>query len=129
MKNKHLNTSHKGFKPFRKFTVALRGVYLAVLSDFSVAYKLVLSIILMIGFFYYRQWLDFSVVLIATGLVLVSEIFNTAIEALCDFLEPNQNEKIGLIKDVAAGAVGVSIFVWFIVIVIELYRVYMLLQL
>lgn len=124
MKNKHLETGTQGFRPFRKIIVALRGIYLAVLSDYSVAYKLVLSVILMIGFFYYRQWLDFSVVLIATGLVLVSEIFNTAIEALCDFVEPMQNQKIGLIKDVAAGAVGVSIFVWAIIIMIELYRVY-----
>lgn len=91
--------------------------------DFSVAYKLALSIILMIGFFYFSQWLDFSLVFIATVLVLVSEMFNTAIEALCDFVELNQNIKIGRIKDVSSGAVGVSIFVWFIII-IEVCRVF-----
>lgn len=127
MKNKHLNTGTQGFKPLRKIKVALKGVYLAVLTDFSVAYKIVLSVFLMAGFFYFRQWLDFSLVLIATALVIVSEMFNTAIEALCDFVEPKQNQKIGLIKDVSAGAVGVSIFVWFIIIVIEVYRAYDLL--
>ena len=32
-------------------------------------------------------------------------IINTAIEKICDFVEPNFNEKIGLIKDLAAASV------------------------
>ena len=127
MKNKFLDTGISGFSPARKVLVAVRGIYFAVVLDFSVAYKIVLSSILMAGFFYYRQWLDFSIVLLATGLVIIAEIFNTAIEALCDFVESEDNEKIGLIKDVSAGAVGISIFIWLIVISIEVYRAYILL--
>jgi diacylglycerol kinase len=126
MRNKFLNTGISGFNPARKITVALKGIYLAVMLDFSVAYKIVLSSVLMAGFFYYRQWLDFGIVLLATGLVVISEIFNTAIEALCDFVESDHNIKIGLIKDVSAGAVGISIFIWFIIIFIEIYRAYSL---
>lgn len=122
MKNKFVNTGISGFHPIRKTSVALRGVYYAVVMDFSVAYKLALSVALLGGFFYYRQWLDFSVLLLATGLMLASEIFNTAIEALCDFVESNKNEKIGVIKDISAGAVGISIFIWIVIIIIELYR-------
>lgn len=128
MRNKFLNTGTPGFHPTRKIAVAVKGIYLAVAMDFSVAYKLFLSAALMAGFFYYRQWLDFGIVLLATGLVIVSEIFNTAIEALCDFVEDDYNEKIGLIKDVSAGAVGISIFIWFIIISIEIYRAYYLLS-
>jgi diacylglycerol kinase len=128
MRNKFLNTGAHGFNPTRKISVALKGIYLAVILDFSVAYKIVLSAILMAGFFYYRQWLDFGMVLLATGLVIISEVFNTAIEALCDFVEPEYNQKIGLIKDVSAGAVGISIFIWFIIISIEIYRAYYLLN-
>ncbi len=124
MKNKLLNTGTSGFNPIRKVSIALRGIYLAVILDFSVAYKIVLSIILLAGLFYYRQWLDFGLVLLATGLVILSEIFNTAIEALCDFIESDENPKIGLIKDVSAGAVGIGIFIWFIIIFIEVYRAY-----
>ena len=128
MRNKFLNTGTSGFNPTRKISVAIKGIYLAVILDFSVAYKIVLSAILMAGFFYYRQWLDFGMVLIATGLVIISEVFNTAIEALCDFVEPEYNQKIGLIKDVSAGAVGISIFIWLIIISIEIYRAYGLLN-
>ena len=128
MRNKFLNTGTSGFNPTRKISVAIKGIYLAVILDFSVAYKIVLSAFLMAGFFYYRQWLDFGMVLIATGLVIISEVFNTAIEALCDFVEPEYNQKIGLIKDVSAGAVGISIFIWLIIISIEIYRAYGLLN-
>ena len=39
----------------------------------------------------------------ATGLVLITEMFNSAIEALCDFIETNENEKIKVIKDICCG--------------------------
>jgi len=128
LKNKFLSTGTQGYRPFRKIAVALRGLYLAVIVAFSVAYKLVLSSILLAGFFYYRQWLDFSLVLLATGMVIISEVFNTAIEALCDFVEDRHNEKIALIKDVSAGAVGISLFIWFVIIAIEVFRAYSLLR-
>lgn len=99
-----------------------------MILDFSVAYKIFLSCLLLGAFFYYRQWLDFGLVLLATGLVIIAEIFNTAIEALCDFVESEENKKIGLIKDICAGAVGVSIFIWFILISVELFRAYSLIS-
>jgi len=54
--------------------------------------------------------------------VLVAEIFNSAIEALCDFVETRHNEKIKVIKDIAAAGVGIAIFVWIIVLGVELSR-------
>lgn len=126
MKNKLLGTGLEGYRPLRKILIAVRGVYYAVALDFSVAYKVVISTLLLGGFFHYRQWLDFSLVLVATSLVIISEIFNTTIETLCDFVEGNENPKIGIIKDMAAGAVGISIFVWMLVIGIELFRAWTL---
>ena len=63
--------------------------------------------------------MDFAMILLATGLVLTAELLNSAIEALCDFLEPRENEKIGAIKDIAAAAVGISIVVWMVVVVVD----------
>lgn len=37
--------------------------------------------------------------------VFSSECINTAIEMICDFLTKEKNETIGIIKDIAAGAV------------------------
>ena len=42
------------------------------------------------------------------GMVMVAEIFNTAVEKLVDMVSPQHNERAGLIKDLAAGAVLVT---------------------
>jgi diacylglycerol kinase (ATP) len=124
MRNKFLGTGQQGFNPIRKIRVAIRGVYYAVIFDFAVAYKIVLSFFILAGCFYYRQWFDFSLVLVSTGLMLVAEMFNTTIEALCDFIEPNENEKIGIVKDISASAAGISILVWFVILIIESIRMF-----
>ncbi|MBK8288981.1 MAG: diacylglycerol kinase [Cellvibrionales bacterium] len=69
-----------------------------------------------------RSWVDFLLILVVTGFVLVAEIFNSAIEALCDFVETRHNEKIKIIKDIAAAGVGIAILVWLIVLGVELSR-------
>jgi diacylglycerol kinase (ATP) len=43
--------------------------------------------------------------LFAIALVLGTEGMNTAVEKLSDFVQPEFDEKIGLIKDISAGAV------------------------
>ena len=48
---------------------------------------------------------DVALILLVCFLVLIAETINTAIEKICDFVEPNFNKKIGLIKDIAAGSV------------------------
>jgi diacylglycerol kinase (ATP) len=46
--------------------------------------------------------------LVLLGTVLLAvETLNTAVEMLCDFVEPQRDPKIGKIKDVAAGATAV----------------------
>ncbi len=47
-------------------------------------------------------------IIICIILVMTAEIVNTAMEDLCDKVEPNQNEKIGKIKDIMAGFVLIT---------------------
>ncbi len=96
-----------------------RGLYVAVISDFSVAYKLVLSVVVMVLSFIFRQWIDVTLILLATGIMLSAELFNSAIEILCDFIEPREDVQIGVIKDIAAAATGISIFVWAVTLMLE----------
>ena len=119
MRNKFLGTGEAGYHPLRKLQVILSGFRFAVLHDFSVTYKVALSIVILAVAFMLRQWVDFMMILTATGLVLVAELFNSAIEAVCDFVETKENDKIRAIKDIAAAAVGISIFVWIIVLLTE----------
>jgi diacylglycerol kinase len=119
MRNKFLGTGDAGYHPLRKIKVVLAGLRFAVRYDFSVAYKMVLSSVIIALALIFQQWVDFAMILLATGLVLTAELLNSAIEALCDFLEPRENEKIGAIKDIAAAAVGISIVVWLAVVVFD----------
>jgi diacylglycerol kinase len=119
MRNKFLGTGDAGYHPLRKVKVVLAGLRFAIRYDFSVAYKMVLSSLIIALALIFQQWVDFAMILLATGLVLTAELLNSAIEALCDFLEPGENAKIGAIKDIAAAAVGISIVVWVVVVVFD----------
>ena len=109
----------KRLDPLRKTRVALRGLQRAIVCDFAVAYKAALSVVVLIFAFVQRQWVNVSLLLVVTALVLMAEIFNTAIEALCDVVEPAHSEAIGAIKDMAAAAVGLGILAWVGVLLFE----------
>ena len=113
-----------GYHPIQKLKVILAGLHVAVVTDFSVAYKVILSVPVLGGAFLFRQWVDVGLILLAMGLMLISELFNSAIEVLCDFVEPQQNDRIRVSKDIAAAAVGLSILVWAAILIIESVRLF-----
>lgn len=57
------------------------------------------------------EWL---VVLLCIAIVLFAELVNTAIEKLCDVVEPEIHPGIKLIKDISAGAVLLTTIICFI---------------
>lgn len=59
-----------------------------VLYDWSVTYKLELSVLALAVAFAMRAWLDFALIMLATAFVLFAEIINSAIEALCWGIAP-----------------------------------------
>ncbi|PWB40803.1 MAG: diacylglycerol kinase [Rhodocyclales bacterium] len=122
MRHKFLGIGEPGYHPVRKLRTVVSGLRYAVLYDWSVTYKLVLSAFILAGAFALRAWVDFLLILVATAFVVFAEIVNSAIEALCDFVEERHNEKIKVIKDMAAAAVGIAMFAWLAVIVVELAR-------
>jgi diacylglycerol kinase (ATP) len=124
MRNKFLGIGTPGYHPIRKARVVVSGLRYAVAYDFSVAWKAVVSILLLSVAAVLHQWLDVMMILAATGLMLSLELMNSAIEALCDFVEPSENWKIGVIKDIAAAAASIGIAVWAIVLVVESSRLW-----
>jgi diacylglycerol kinase len=122
VRNKFLGTGDPGYHPLRKIRVIMSGIRFGVLLEITVAYKLVVSAILLVLSFYFHDWIDVMGIVVATAQVLAGELFNTAIEAVCDFIETAQNEKIRVIKDISAAAAGISIWAWAIVIVYEYYK-------
>jgi diacylglycerol kinase (ATP) len=105
----------------RKSKVILMGLWHAG-HDFNVAYKMVLSAVVLVLAAAMGEWLDLAVVAGATGLLLAGELFNTAIEQLCDVVSPSYDERIGAVKDVAAAAAGTAMVFWLAVVVLEAVR-------
>ena len=124
MRHKFLGTGEPGYHPLRKIRTVFSGLRYAVLYDWSVTYKLILSAVVLVLAFVFRQWLDVLLILLATAFVIAAEIFNSAIEAICDFMETRENPKIKVIKDMAAAAVGIAMLVWMVIIGSELIEVF-----
>jgi len=124
MRNKFLGTGEKGYHPIRKIMVCISGLRYAIRYDFSVSYKVFLSISTLVVCFLLRQWIDFLLIMAATALMLIAEMFNSAIEALCDFIETHENHKIKVIKDISAAAAGISILLWATILIVELSRLW-----
>ena len=51
---------------------------------------------------------EWTAIIFSVGLVITSEIINTSIENIADFISPDKNEKIKRIKDLSAAAVLIS---------------------
>ena len=49
--------------------------------------------------------IEWCLIILCITMVLTAEGINTAIELICDYVNPDYDSKIGRIKDIAAGAV------------------------
>ncbi len=119
MRNRWLQTGEPGFKPLRKLINWRDGARFAFFSDFSVTWKMVLSAVLFALSFWIREWADILIILLATSQMLIAEMFNTVVELLCDHIEPNENPRIGRVKDVSAAATAIAMLVWAVVMLYE----------
>jgi diacylglycerol kinase (ATP) len=123
MKNKFLGTGEKGYHPLRKLKVMLAGLRFAMI-DIAVSYKLVLSVIVIVPSLFLHAWVDSSIIILATAMMLTAEMFNTVVEAMCDYMQSDYDPKIGMIKDVAAAATGIAIFAWIVILAVEAYELF-----
>ena len=90
---------------------AFKGAYLLLKTEASIKIQFVIALLMTVAGFYYQisntEWI---VQLLAIALVMSLEAVNTAIEEVANFIHPERHVKIGLIKDVAAGAVFIASF-------------------
>jgi diacylglycerol kinase (ATP) len=85
---------------------AFKGAVKLITTEHSVMAQFSIGILLIFLGVYFNitktEWLFQT---LAIGLVLSIEGLNTAVEKIADFVHPNFHERIGFIKDIAAGAV------------------------
>ncbi|WP_045498180.1 diacylglycerol kinase family protein [Chryseobacterium sp. StRB126] len=90
----------------KSFLNAFRGVFVMIKTERNFQIELLAFFINLFLIFYLKLTsIDAALILIASATVLSAEIFNTAIEKICDIIQPDFDKRIGFIKDIAAGAV------------------------
>jgi len=85
---------------------AFRGAIKLITTEHSVMVQSSLAVIMIIaGFVFHISREEWMMQILAFGLVLGIESMNTAVEKIADFIHPEFHNRIGFIKDIAAGAV------------------------
>ena len=96
----------KGPPFYKSVYYAFKGLFWMLKTERNFQLELLALVINLFLMVYFQlNSTDAVLIFIVCFLVLIAEIINTAIEKICDFIEPNFNEKIGLIKDLAAASV------------------------
>lgn len=85
---------------------AMKGAWLLLRHEASIQVQFFIAVVVTFSGLYFdiskTEWLfQFT----AIGMVMAAEGLNSAVEALADFVHPDFHNKIGHIKDVAAGGV------------------------
>lgn len=89
----------------RSMKFALKGMWLLITTEDSIKAQLFFALIItFFGFYFNISATEWMLQCIVIGLVLVAESLNTAVEKIADFIHPDYHQKIGFIKDIAAGA-------------------------
>lgn len=91
------------------FGYAFSGLYHSFSQETHLKlHGIIAMLVVGLGFFFEISKTEWLVVLFAIALVIGLEMFNSALEKLCDLVMPEQHPKIKYIKDVMAGAVLVA---------------------
>jgi len=93
------------------FGFAFAGIAQSFRQETHLKLHAIISILAIgLAFFFNVSKIDWIILLACITLVICLEMFNSALEKLCDLVMPEQHPKIKYIKDVAAGAVLVACF-------------------
>ena len=103
------------------FKVAFEGIVMAFKEEKNMRFDVLMGLIVLVAGVYFKitntQW---CILFLTIGVVLMAEIFNTAIENIVDFICPHYDLRAKKIKDLSCGAVlviclsaiGVGLFIF-----------------
>lgn len=95
---------------------AFKGMILLIKTETSIQLQFLIALTVTVMGFYFRiSATEWMIQCIMIAIVMSVEGLNTAIEHLADFIHPEQHPKIGILKDVAAGAVFIAALIAIVV--------------
>ena len=105
---------------------AFKGAYFLLKTEASIQVQFGIFILLTVfGFCFNISTTEWLFQFLAIGMVMSIEGINTAVEEIADFIHPEKHKKIGLIKDIGAGAVFIaSVFAIIIGLIIYIPKIF-----
>lgn len=98
---------------------ALLGAWLLITTEHAfIIHTLFSFFLIFLGFYTDLSIQEWLFQILAIGLVLVTEALNTVFEKMADFIHPTYHKKIGVIKDLSAGAVFFATLISFIILLV-----------
>ncbi len=93
-----------------------RGLRQAILTEEAFQVYLFLSVLLVpLAFFIATDYVQLILMFVAIFLVLITELLNTAVEAVVDRVGLEMHELSGRAKDMGSAAVSLSIILFFVI--------------
>lgn len=112
MVNKKTNPTQQKFsikKRLLSFTYAFNGLKILIREEHNARLHIIASILAIIfSIIFQINPYEWVVIILCIGLVITTEIVNTSIENIADFISPLHNNQIKKIKDLAASSVLIS---------------------
>lgn len=88
------------------FYYAFRGLRSLMATEPNARiHLLATAMVTALGIYFPLSLTDWAVLIVVMGMVWVAELFNTCIEKIMDLVHPQKDERVGVIKDLAAAAV------------------------
>lgn len=105
MKNQKFSLSQR----VKSFTYAFNGLKILLKEEHNARLHLLAAIIVMIaGVILEVSTIEWIALIFSIGFIITTEILNSSIENIADFISPAKHEKIKKIKDLAAAGVLIS---------------------
>lgn len=102
IKTKTMNNRIQSFK------YALNGIIHTLSQPNMQIHFIIALLVILAGFLLEISGTEWILTVIAIGMVMTAECFNTSIEKLTNIVSPEYNKTAGQVKDIAAGAVLLS---------------------
>ncbi len=96
-------------KLYNSFIFAWRGLKATWREEFNFRIEILATVLVIFSIFYFHfSFIESAFCVVAITIVLSAEIINTAMEDLCNKIEPHHDRAIGKIKDTVGAFVFVS---------------------
>jgi diacylglycerol kinase len=115
----------KPYHPIKNHLYAIRGFYDAFRLEHSLRIQFGLGLTSVLVSLYIQSYSLAVINFMMAIFVMSGEMFNTAIERLCDLIQPEKDERVRVIKDVTAAAVLTLAVGWATLLIIEVVGYFM----